>query len=713
MASSGVGHCATMAGGRTPGGEREMAEAPATSVEPESGIADQVLLRMLSSLDPEHTLQAVVDSAALLTGAPFVSIWVRTDGHLRAVASHGLSVEELRTVRTPAATSPIVRVIETGEPMEVEGYNRDDMSSEGRAVVERMGVQTMFGLPLRVDGVVGASLWIARTDAVPFSAAAVDTLRRLVSFAEVALANARRFSGVEAERSRLQAYVDAIPEAVVVFDRHGVIQLVNDTLIQVLRVRRPLAGTPRSVLFGPHSPVRARRLRCRYDQNAVFSRVVELGEPEQGLIELDDPARTFEIHFSPFRGLDGEVQAVVTTMRDITDPLELARERARGHLLTQLLDLSTRLNSELSVQALTEHVVEVAMAMLRTRTGTLGLVEDDRMVFRRFHTPRGWIDFGVAVARGEGAPGYVWQTEAPYLSNDCEADRHVLQAVRERMQFHRLVYVPLFDRSGKVIGALGVFDPILNREFGQGDIETLRLLANQVSIAIENARLQEMKDAFLSIVAHELRTPVTSIKGFAQVLQRRLSPESRQHAGRFLDIINHQTDRLATLINDLLDLSRIQTGRFQFDLVPVDYTGLVHEVVAEMRLICPHNPIHLEAPDGMAVLGSGDRLRQVLVNLIDNAVNHGPETGAVTITVRADGREVLTCVRDQGPGLAPNEEERVFGLYYRAPSRGDRVTPGLGLGLFISRRIVEGHQGRIWLAPDRHTTFCFAVPRTV
>ena len=516
---------------------------------------------------------------------------------------------------------------------------------------------------------------------------------------------------MEAERIRLQAYIDAIPEAVIVVDRTGTIELVNRTLSRVLGATEPLVGKNQLEVLRD-SDLFATGIRLRYDHEAVFHRLLSTGEPEQGLIEIDDPARTFEIHFAPLRDESGAVAAIVGTMRDITEPLELARERSRANLLAQLLDLSATLNSDLSIQSLVERVVEAAMELLGARTGTLGLIERDRMVFRRFHTPTGWVDFDVALHRGEGAPGHVWATEAPYVSNDCRSDPFVLQDVRHRMHFECLVYVPIINRSGTMIGALGVYDPIIPRQFGRRDVEALQLLANQVSIAMENARLNEMKDSFLSIVSHELKTPVTSIKGFTQVLQRRIPPESRQVAGRFLEIINNQADRLTALINDLLDLSRIQTGRFEFDLVPLDYADLVRDVAAEMQLISPRNPIVPQLADDVRVRGDGNRLRQVLVNLIDNAVKYGPADGTILVSMEQRDGEIVTSVHDQGPGLPDGEAERIFGPYYQVRREAGQATQGLGLGLYISRQIVEGHGGRYRAEAENGMAFCFTLPVT-
>jgi signal transduction histidine kinase len=217
-----------------------------------------------------------------------------------------------------------------------------------------------------------------------------------------------------------------------------------------------------------------------------------------------------------------------------------------------------------------------------------------------------------------------------------------------------------------------------------------------------------MKDDFLSIVSHELKTPVTSIKGFAQVLQRRLPPESLEHGSRYLDIINAQADRLTALINDLLDLSRIQTGRFVFDTHTLNYFTLVSDVLDELRLVSPGNPMTLQAPDSAPVVGNEHRLRQVLLNLVDNAIKHGPTGREIHVTVEV-GDEVTTYVCDEGPGLPPAEAEQIFAPYYQVRHPTARYSRGLGLGLFISRQIIEEHGGRIWLDDVDHTSFVFTL----
>jgi signal transduction histidine kinase/PAS domain-containing protein len=648
-----------------------------------------------------------------LTGARSSSLYLLgEDGTYRAVAAHGISLSVLQEVALTSQSGLMKEMCVTREPVQVLDFRKEVQGvSEGvRSFVEQLDVRATLGVPL-VDGeeCVGA-LYIAHEGNEPFSDDAVRMLRRLAAFAQVAVRNAERYTFLQTEQNRLQGYVDAIPEGVLVVARDGTVALANAALQRELGARQPLRGVNRHELFSNAAHFLAAPVRFRFDHDAAFDRVLSSGQPEQGLLEVGAAPRKFEVQYSPLQRPGGEIEGVVATMRDISSPLELQSERARTHLLSELLSLSAHLNSELSIPVLIERVVEAAMELVGASAGTLGLVEGDVLVFRRYHLPGGWADFQYEVQRGEGAPGHVWETGKPYITNTTQADEYVLQPVRQRLGFKRLAYVPVFDRSGKIIGTLGVYDPKVERDFDQSDIEALQLLAHQAAIAIENARLSELKDEFLSIVSHELKTPVTSIKGFTQILHRRLPDEVLEGSRRYLDVINHQADRLTGLINDLLDLSRIQTGRFVFDVETIDYGELVRDVLTEMRLISPGLSMTYAGPEHLSLRGNADRIRQVLVNLIDNGINHGPTNGAIHITVKVGDDMVNTYVCDEGQGLPPGEEERIFAQYYQVRHGSERHARGLGLGLFITRQIIEALGGRIWLDEADHTSFCFTIP---
>jgi signal transduction histidine kinase len=142
----------------------------------------------------------------------------------------------------------------------------------------------------------------------------------------------------------------------------------------------------------------------------------------------------------------------------------------------------------------------------------------------------------------------------------------------------------------------------------------------------------------------------------------------------------------------------------------MDYAQLVHETVAEMQLMNGQNEIAHQGPDTALVRGNPERLRQVLVNHIDNAVKHGPQGGIVSVLVEVDSHHVITRVTDEGPGVPEGEDERIFHPYYQVRESARHHAKGLGLGLYITRQIVSEHGGSIWLDMNGKTSFCFTVP---
>lgn len=233
-----------------------------------------------------------------------------------------------------------------------------------------------------------------------------------------------------------------------------------------------------------------------------------------------------------------------------------------------------------------------------------------------------------------------------------------------------------------------------------------------------NARLQEldrMKDDFLSTVTHELRTPLTSVRAFSEILHDdpEMEPEQRQE---FLRIIIKETERLTRLINQVLDMAKIESGQLVWNMTAVDLVGVVEEAAQATFQLFRDKGIHLDvqAAAGLPpVRGDHDRLIQVVVNLLSNAVKFTPEeTGRVAVRVDALTDGVQVCVRDNGPGIAPEDAEAVFERFRQV---GDTMTSkpqGTGLGLAICRRIIDHLGGRIWVesALGEGAAFCFIVP---
>jgi signal transduction histidine kinase len=214
-----------------------------------------------------------------------------------------------------------------------------------------------------------------------------------------------------------------------------------------------------------------------------------------------------------------------------------------------------------------------------------------------------------------------------------------------------------------------------------------------------------VRDEFIAIAAHELRTPVTGIKVNAQLALRRLGdavPDKERTARYLLGIVGG-TDRLALLISDLMDVTRMRSGELLLRLLPIDLSALVSTVaLGYVEAGGVHHHVTISLP-GVAMMVAGDagRLEQILDNLLSNAVKYSPAGGEIGITLRqaVDGGVVLT-VCDSGIGLTPGAQERIFEPFGRAANARQQELPGMGLGLHICQRIAEAHGGRIWADSD-------------
>lgn len=262
--------------------------------------------------------------------------------------------------------------------------------------------------------------------------------------------------------------------------------------------------------------------------------------------------------------------------------------------------------------------------------------------------------------------------------------------------------------------------------FGDEEIELVALLGRLVATAVQNIRAYEaerktvdelrrlsaLRADFVSLVSHELRSPMAAVIGAARTLEdrwRTLAPEQRE---AFLALIADETTRLAALIGDVLDTSRIEAGTFSYRFEDVDLGRLVAEAVDAATLA--QQDVRVVAsivPSPPTIRGDRERLRQVLANLIDNAVKYSPEGGTVRVTVAAENGEARISVADEGPGIPADQQHRIFEKFGRADVPGGSK-PGTGLGLFIARSIAEAHGGTIAVRsrPEAGATFTLTLP---
>jgi signal transduction histidine kinase len=310
----------------------------------------------------------------------------------------------------------------------------------------------------------------------------------------------------------------------------------------------------------------------------------------------------------------------------------------------------------------------------------------------------------------------------PLLVGDLTAPRAgpLLNDPIHQAEGGRSVLVVPLGHPGKIAGSL-MLAFRTRRTIGEDLIATAEALASHVTVAVENARLIEslrhaerLKGEFLSIAAHELKTPVTSLRGYAQLTRRHLSTAQEPNVPRIaraLEVIDRQSTKLGSLVSQLLDVSRLETDHLMLDPVETDLVALAEGVVRMERLNAPDHQLVLTAATPVEATVDALRLEQVLQNLIDNAIKFSPSGSRIDVLVALAEPELAEItVADQGSGIPAEHLPHIFERAYQG-GEGHR-TAGLGLGLFISQQVVALHGGRIEAAspPEGGARFTITLP---
>jgi signal transduction histidine kinase len=242
-------------------------------------------------------------------------------------------------------------------------------------------------------------------------------------------------------------------------------------------------------------------------------------------------------------------------------------------------------------------------------------------------------------------------------------------------------------------------------------------LIRSIRYAIERKKAEIQKDEFLGFASHELKTPVTSIKAYVQLAQLYASrnKNSAQNSYDLLPLIQKvetQVDRLTHLINDLLDVTKVQAGKLEFNMEDFPIDEVVHEVVGNMQMTAQKHRIVIEGKTAVNVHGDRERTAQILINLISNAIKYSPQADCVTVRLAHHYDKVSIAVQDYGIGISKENQQKIFERFYRVHGINQETYPGLGLGLHIAAEIAKRQNGRLSVesAEGKGSIFCLELP---
>jgi PAS domain S-box-containing protein len=439
---------------------------------------------------------------------------------------------------------------------------------------------------------------------------------------------------------------------------------------------------------------------------------------------------------------EGKVSGVVVTFRDITERRRLQKDTQSQAERAQILaDAGAFFSSTIDPAWVTQAIAERVAEVLGDWAAVILKVKDSNelQVAAIYH--RDMSSLGLAwsyiyrqpLTVGDGIIGQVVSTGYPALMTNVGTsgsgfgtEENVTSYHIPTMQLASLLILPLRTRR-EILGALLIASNDPERRMTDDKLPLAEVLAERAALAIENAKLyteqvearrkvedlSRLKDEFLSIASHELRTPVTSIKGYTQLAKALIKENDLPTSEEYLDTALDQIDRMSRLILELLDVSRIETGRLEMRREPIDWPQFVRDVVQRHHTAVSDRRFHLNVPEMSAVvLGDRDRLEQVLGNLLENAVKYSPEESEIFVSVETRDAQVVTSISDRGIGIPTDELNQVFERFHRGRQVSSTNYGGLGLGLYITKQIVERHGGTIWVESKEGsgTTFSFALP---
>ena len=528
------------------------------------------------------------------------------------------------------------------------------------------------------------------------------------------------------EAVRFQAkLLDTVEQAVIATDPAG-------TIIYWNRFAETLYGWRAAEVIGRNvlqvTPTRATQVQAA----AILDRL-RAGESWSGEFEVQ---RRDGTHFpalvtdAPVTDAAGHVVAIVGVSQDIT-------ERKRAEDASRFLaEASVVLASSLDDTALLEQLAQLAVPRLADWCA-VDMIEANG-AFRRLavaHVDPAKVELAWELERRYGFDPNLPEGAARVLRSGESvlypeiSDALLAQVAQDAEHLRMLQHVGL--RSGMIVplvarertlGAISLGAAESGRTFGMADLQLAEDLARRAALAIDNARLYgeaqaavHLRDEFLSVAAHELKTPVTSVLGYSQVLGRRAARdpalgERNRHA---VQVIEAQAERLSRLISSLLEVSRLATGHFHVELEPLDLAALLRRIGEEVRPTLEGHKLELTLPDHPVMIdGDALRLEQMLQNLIQNAIKYSPEGGPISLRLEQEETRAAIAVVDQGVGIPETALAQLFQRFFRAANSAQAHTAGMGIGLYVVHEIVTRHGGTVEVTSEEGhgSTFTVRLP---
>jgi signal transduction histidine kinase/HD-GYP domain-containing protein (c-di-GMP phosphodiesterase class II) len=463
---------------------------------------------------------------------------------------------------------------------------------------------------------------------------------------------------------------------------------------------------------------------------------------------------TLRISFGAAAQRNEELSAAADRMGELYKS-QLLTSRKRAARIKKVLEIATSINSNLAIDKVLHEIVHavsdaagfriVLLRVLHEQSGTFqarafaGLSRDAIQKLEQQPVRREEFESWLREEFRIGRSYFISHESRFWPPGDSEGYTPDL-GVRHEGEWHAedVLFVPLYTKDGGVLGYLSVDDPVDRKPPTRETVEMLEILATQAVVALQNAALYErlteslgqleeateraeelnrMKSSFVSTVSHELRTPLAAVLAYTEGLVQQLGTANVGRQREFLKVILEQGQKLQRLIESILDLSQLESGRIRMHRGPFNAVALVKEVAEELKRIAEPRGLSIETEtEAMELIVEADRdlVRRVLHQLGSNALKFTPDGGRVVLRSAGEGRTVRLEVEDSGIGIPREEMDKIFDQFYQVDGSLSREYPGVGLGLSIARSIVEWHGGEILVDSEvgKGSRFTVVLPAT-
>ncbi len=404
----------------------------------------------------------------------------------------------------------------------------------------------------------------------------------------------------------------------------------------------------------------------------------------------------------------------------------------RSDELRRVYEIQRRITQSIDLEEATESIVENAPYITRLQYCMVYLLDPARRNIISIKAPAtvekkfGKLEFPIDELV---ASRIAMEERRPLFIEDAESYPDIAKRVVRMLGFKSAVVLPLIAR-GRVLGVMWLYTTDRKIKFDENDRRSATALADQAAIVIDNARIfkeleesyEKMKDLdrtkmeFFTLISHELRNPLAVIKGFTELLyDGTLGPINGKQKDK-LQKIKENTDKLTDMVNKMSEISTMETRRYPLEKTPTSIGWMVGEIAGTMGFLFRNKHISLNVnipPELPLVDIDRGRMEQVFLNLLNNALKYTPEGGEVDVAAKDRGTDILVSVHDTGIGIPKKDLDKIFSGFYHAGYKLSYEYKGPGLGLAISRKIVESHGGRIWAEsePGKGSTFYFTIPK--